>query len=823
MKLLRSVCDNNDEIDNSDIRLKRCICGQNKVCRKYMRKWYSCKDSLRCGYCPLPAYNPNEEDCLSNRVRDVMFHYLVGPEVAMSRSRSFPMNASSFESTESSINYGEDSDTDNLIEYVAFHHFHPMVLQPNNVGPVQFVDANQAEEIGIKDVRTFLFSLAENELDDAFKELSIENLVGKYICAPTYPWASVVINSNKMEEAIMKQHQVQKSILSKNFEVNSSTTMTTLILNKDWDSVILRCSLFKKEASQWVTSISKKTGKILLRKLPIHFACQFNSPKKVVFALVNAYPAGVRQVDEGGKLPLHSCFYNRKRSLLDAGEFSEIIQFLIDRYPGSATVADGKGMLAIHRASSIGASDEVVNSLFRVNQRSVMMRDASGRMPKHLVRRGYEKKRIRDRLLAAKKQREEKKGRTCIDKDDVLSLKSESCCTVEASTSSNGQVVLERTSDSQSKAEDSDEWVEESSQVTKSRNEESSLDTKTRNEESSLDTESRNDVDSILRDSSSAISHEIFFDNVNCPNIDSESSQRTIVKPVIKLEHQVKLKKKLIRLNRSKRTPTNGKRHVFSTGDSHVGSFTCTSKTNRKLRKEMGEYREIHEKHADYRVDSYTCISKKSRRMKKEMRRLQRITEDALGNQTDSQPNEIGHLPNLFNHNRQMLSKKGNRSRFGRRKRSKYSEKTEVPGTIESFTSMSTRKNSKLRKEIEAMKILFEESMRNIEDDFSVNTAPPPPISKDESQYMHTPATALVDKDENDNLSIRSSSCSSSVLSTSQAEISTRLIDNYTCTSKSNNRKLKREMKKMRKLMQTELGQPTSRSKSKFKRVLLGA
>ena len=118
------------------------------------------------------------------------------------------------------------------------------------------------------------------------------------------------------------------------------------IVNHNWRAAQSRCLKYPEEASKWSEIVSKNTGKTLLRKLPIHFACQHCAPKDVIASLVDTYPRGVEEVDEKGKLPLHSLASTVKSS--NTSEVIETMEYLMQKYPGSSTIADAKGMLAIH-------------------------------------------------------------------------------------------------------------------------------------------------------------------------------------------------------------------------------------------------------------------------------------------------------------------------------------------------------------------------------------------------------------------------------------------------------------------------------------------
>ena len=132
-------------------------------------------------------------------------------------------------------------------------------------------------------------------------------------------------------------------------EESRSTDRTMLlydIWNRDWDSAYNRCLENPMEAAQWFEVVSKRTGQVLTRKLPLHYACQFNATKEVIIALLEAHPRAVEERDEKGKLPLHSLLSQNKH--LNQERLVEIVEYLVQKYPESPTISDAKGMLAIH-------------------------------------------------------------------------------------------------------------------------------------------------------------------------------------------------------------------------------------------------------------------------------------------------------------------------------------------------------------------------------------------------------------------------------------------------------------------------------------------
>ena len=307
--------------------IKKCVCKHSSTCATYVTKWTILNDNLRCGYYRIPSYNPTgDEQCLDNKIRDVIFHYLFdGSTTGEKLARPC-------------------SDTTDEIQYVAFHHFSPRILQINNKGPLMFLTKDLADELELNNVRTVLFTIS-NEEYDAYRSNDIE--VGKYISAPNYSWRNTQSDWSKIESMIEKYSKTKSGEDEK--EASSHMTLVNLIIDRDWIGAYKRCKIFPDEAKQWVVSASRRTGNVFVRKLPIHFACRFSAPKEVIVALVDAYPAGLEALDESGKLPIHDLFHRYHKATDDKKKLLEIVEYMLAKYPESTNIADLKGMLPIHR------------------------------------------------------------------------------------------------------------------------------------------------------------------------------------------------------------------------------------------------------------------------------------------------------------------------------------------------------------------------------------------------------------------------------------------------------------------------------------------
>ena len=118
------------------------------------------------------------------------------------------------------------------------------------------------------------------------------------------------------------------------------------IINRNWVSVLNRVETHPKEATSYLTVFSRN-NQILTRKLPLHLACQYEAPREIIIAIVDAYPEGVECLDEKGRLPLHSMCAQAHRQN-NTAEVLGTLEYLLEKYPQSIGISDAKGQLAIH-------------------------------------------------------------------------------------------------------------------------------------------------------------------------------------------------------------------------------------------------------------------------------------------------------------------------------------------------------------------------------------------------------------------------------------------------------------------------------------------
>ena len=507
-----------------------------------------------------------------------------------------------------------------------------------------------------------------------------------------------------------------------------------------------------------------------------------------------------------------------------------------------------------------------------------MVRDSKGRMPRHLVNRAYERKRIKARLIARKRE-EEMKLHEKEETETIAAFKLKSQQSNIINATSEESVTPRVTHDSTNplfSAERSADDCNNFSLIAPERTDEQ-------------------DSNEML----TGASQDILIQIKSNDEMKEQSTSEFAIKFQMSKQtshSNVKITKKFVRLNRSKRA---AKKRVTSDEPLVIENFTCMSKKDRKLKKEMKKLRKITENSmVNKTVESFTCLSKKDRKLKKEIERLQRLTEEALSrnyveadifeqdnssvsislpsidsvqhtlkpissksderfsrkskrqlkNRNSDEPlsiesftcmspkdrklrNEMKRLQyitekslfdpqdeeplddmkshKLSTRNTKRSNKKRTKVRVGKLRR--RGKKASDPVSIESFTCMSTKKNKKLKHEVEEMQRIVEKAIKNQE---SVDVNSPSVVSNKTLKTITAPSTP-----ENDEGSVFSSSNASFSHNSVSTQSNTVAINQYTCTSGKKNKKLKKEMKKMQKLMREELGQPEMQSKSKLKKL----
>jgi hypothetical protein len=127
----------------------------------------------------------------------------------------------------------------------------------------------------------------------------------------------------------------------KPLECNYDTDLITLYQALEEQAWIPALDLIETDSQEsrdqvrtWVTRY-EKNGSVRWSQLPIHAAMIFNAPFKIVKALVDAYPKGVRCTDDQHMLPLHLAFRY--------GVPDNTLLLLLEAFPGAMNAKNRKG------------------------------------------------------------------------------------------------------------------------------------------------------------------------------------------------------------------------------------------------------------------------------------------------------------------------------------------------------------------------------------------------------------------------------------------------------------------------------------------------
>mmetsp|Transcript_9161 Transcript_9161/g.13297 ORF Transcript_9161/g.13297 Transcript_9161/m.13297 type:complete len:220 (-) Transcript_9161:99-758(-) len=128
-----------------------------------------------------------------------------------------------------------------------------------------------------------------------------------------------------------------------NYDVDP-TDLYKALETERWDFVIenLEQGDFIDQAQTWVYRKEEGAHKIKWQILPIHAAIGFEAPKRVIKALLDAYPNGAKEKDDSGMLPLHWAYGK------DAEE--EVLSLLTHMYPKAVATRDNKGRMPLEHA-----------------------------------------------------------------------------------------------------------------------------------------------------------------------------------------------------------------------------------------------------------------------------------------------------------------------------------------------------------------------------------------------------------------------------------------------------------------------------------------
>jgi len=111
------------------MRIRQCLCAQPE-CLPRLKGWIDLGDSKRQGFKELPRQSRKTTPVglEKNRIRDIMFQHIRGTKAPR---------------------YDENDKTNRERKlFVAYHHFHPLMLQEGNMGPMQHIYFELAERIG---------------------------------------------------------------------------------------------------------------------------------------------------------------------------------------------------------------------------------------------------------------------------------------------------------------------------------------------------------------------------------------------------------------------------------------------------------------------------------------------------------------------------------------------------------------------------------------------------------------------------------------------------------------------------------------------------
>lgn len=172
------------------------------------------------------------------------------------------------------------------------------------------------------------------------------------------------------------------------YESRHPTTLMSYLISPGrikWRLVGQRLKENKHEAMIWYVD---REDKVIRRQfLPIHavFMNLNNSPEeehpiptRIVYELQRAHPAGLKSADADGMLPLHwAC---RSRASKD------IIELLLNKYPGAAYTKDKWKRLPLHIACEFGIKERVIlDLLLDANPSSINARNQLGQQPGECV------------------------------------------------------------------------------------------------------------------------------------------------------------------------------------------------------------------------------------------------------------------------------------------------------------------------------------------------------------------------------------------------------------------------------------------------------
>jgi len=108
--------------------------------------------------------------------------------------------------------------------------------------------------------------------------------------------------------------------------------------------------------------------------LPFHVACRTGAPVEILELLLQEYPGALCVADNTGSLPIHYACQANVPSLA-------VLRFLLQRDPAAVRARDNTGALPLHRLCGSDSSVDAVQLLLAASEGSVSVRTSDGDLP----------------------------------------------------------------------------------------------------------------------------------------------------------------------------------------------------------------------------------------------------------------------------------------------------------------------------------------------------------------------------------------------------------------------------------------------------------
>ena len=210
----RNIKDGKDK----SLDVSTCICGE-RDCIAVVDRWLKAQDGKRCGFYVVPD-EATDASFFGGKMRDNIFAYFI-PDFRMSNMNQRVSLLSS-----------------NAVKYVAYHHFNPIVLKDENLGPIVLLDEDFA--------RKYKLDIPQNKIE-------IGKNAGKYVTVPNYPTSKMFMDLESKEDKIARTSINRSWALRKvlNEPEECPTNLSDCILNYQFDLAYQRCLHYPHEASEW--------------------------------------------------------------------------------------------------------------------------------------------------------------------------------------------------------------------------------------------------------------------------------------------------------------------------------------------------------------------------------------------------------------------------------------------------------------------------------------------------------------------------------------------------------------------------------------------